>query len=80
MSIDPKAPLCPKDGAALESRGTLWHCSTCASQFQLGGRCNVCHHELERLVACGAVNWFCNHCNELKSKSVVEYHLIEKNA
>lgn len=80
MSLDPNAPVCPKDGAPLESRGTLWHCASCAGDFRLGGRCNKCGNELERLSACGAVNWFCNHCNELKSKSVVEYHMVAADA
>ena len=76
MSIDPKAPVCPSDGAALIARGTLWQCAQCAGYFQLAGRCDTCGQDLERLTACGAVNWFCNHCKVLKSKSVVVYHLV----
>lgn len=76
MSFDPKAPLCPDDGAPLTAHGTLWQCAQCAGSFQLAGRCDSCGHELERLTACGAVNWFCNHCKMLKSKSVVQYHLV----
>jgi hypothetical protein len=34
---------------------------------------------LERLKACGAVDYFCNHCNTLKSKSKVlrSYLLVD---
>ncbi len=33
--------------------------------------CPVCHDEVEIVQACGAVNYFCNTCNELKSSKVV---------
>lgn len=33
--------------------------------------CNTCGKPVEVLKACGAVNFFCHHCNELKSKSAV---------
>lgn len=33
--------------------------------------CPKCKSELEQLKACGAVNYFCNSCNELVSKSAV---------
>lgn len=68
-------PLCPVHGTGLESRGTLWHCEACGRHYQLIGLCNKCGGDLEKLCACGAVNWFCNHCNELKSKSTVEYRV-----
>ena len=31
----------------------------------------ACGQELERLRACGAVDYFCNHCNTLVSKRTV---------
>lgn len=33
--------------------------------------CPVCNDEVEVLNACGAVSFFCNTCNELKSSKVV---------
>lgn len=33
--------------------------------------CPVCHEEVEVLNACGAVSFFCNTCNELKSSKSV---------
>jgi len=76
MAIDPKAPLCPTDSSPLEYKDASWHCPACANDFRLQGLCNTCGQELEKLTACGATNWFCNHCKELKSKSVVEYRLL----
>lgn len=33
--------------------------------------CPTCNDEVEVLNACGAVSFFCNTCNELKSSKVV---------
>lgn len=76
MDINPNAPVCPQDGSALQFQDGLWHCAQCASHYRLQGLCDTCGKELEKLNACGATNWFCNHCNTLKSKSVVKYRLL----
>ncbi|WP_297577202.1 zinc-ribbon domain-containing protein [uncultured Deefgea sp.] len=34
--------------------------------------CPDCGKEIEVLKACGASNFFCNHCNELKSSQRVK--------
>ena len=67
---------CPTDGTLLESRGKHWHCATCQTLFRLRGVCADCGAELERIAACGASSWFCNQCNELKSKSAVTTDLV----
>lgn len=33
--------------------------------------CPKCNQELEVLSSCGAVNYFCNTCNELKSSKSI---------
>ena len=33
--------------------------------------CPHCQNELEKIQACGAVDYFCNHCNLLISKKAV---------
>lgn len=53
-----------------------WRCESCAKDFTKVAYCNQCHEPLEVLKACGAVNYFCNHCNELKSKKSAEYRFI----
>ncbi|TCS43787.1 zinc-ribbon domain-containing protein [Reinekea marinisedimentorum] len=41
--------------------------------------CPKCNSELEELRACGAVNYFCNSCNELVSKrSVIDTEKAEE--
>ncbi|MDD1792713.1 zinc ribbon domain-containing protein [Enterovibrio sp. ZSDZ42] len=46
-----------------------YHCESCDKIFIKQGYCQVCDAQLEKLQACGATNYFCNQCNELKSRS-----------
>lgn len=67
---------CPKCENELARSGELKrHCDSCGSDFELHVTCNECGEQLERLKACGAVNLWCNKCNELKSKSTALYTL-----
>lgn len=68
--------LCPACNTVLEYQVDHWHCSQCRTDYRLRGLCNTCGAELERLAACGASNWFCPQCNELKSKSAVQTELV----
>ncbi|HCM1321500.1 TPA: zinc ribbon domain-containing protein [Vibrio parahaemolyticus] len=58
---------CPDCEVELEWTGQ------CESDFKKVGFCPDCGAELEKLQACGAANYFCNTCNELKSKSRVRF-------
>ena len=50
-----------------------YHCDSCDENFKKVGFCPECEAELEKLQACGAASYFCNACNELKSKSKVRF-------
>ncbi|EGQ9271526.1 zinc ribbon domain-containing protein [Vibrio parahaemolyticus] len=63
---------CPDCEVELEWTGQ-YHCGQCESDFKKVGFCPDCGVELEKLQACGAANYFCNNCNELKSKSRVRF-------
>lgn len=41
--------------------------------FRVTAICPTCQQELERLKACGAVDYFCNNCNSLISKRSVQF-------
>jgi hypothetical protein len=64
-----QCPICMKE---LEWDGQ-YHCTDCQQHFAKIGYCPTCETELEKLQACGATNYFCNHCNELKSKSKIRF-------
>ncbi|EOU2464353.1 zinc ribbon domain-containing protein [Vibrio navarrensis] len=64
--------LCPQCQNELQWNGQ-YHCQHCEQDFKKVGFCPECTAELEKLQACGAANYFCNTCNELKSKSRVRF-------
>ena len=54
-----------------------YDCPECQAKFQIKGICYKCGDYVEKLAACGSVSFFCNTCNELKSKSTVKKLLIK---
>lgn len=61
---------CPSCQEELEWDGR-YLCKACEQHFTKVAYCPTCDSELEKLQACGAASYFCNSCNELKSKSKV---------
>jgi len=70
------ALVCPLHQTPLNAHGLVLHCELCQADYHLCAHCPDCGAPLERLQACGASNWFCNRCNELKSKSAVQAELV----
>ncbi|QIL86019.1 DNA ligase [Vibrio sp. HDW18] len=64
--------LCPVCSQQLEWVGQ-YHCTACTQDYRNVGFCPQCAGELQKLQACGAANYFCNQCNELKSKSKIRF-------
>lgn len=64
--------LCPNCSKELTWNGQ-YHCVDCNADFKKTGYCPACNGELEKLQACGAASYFCNQCNELKSKSKIQF-------
>ncbi|NAW70661.1 DNA ligase [Vibrio sp. V27_P1S3P104] len=62
--------LCPQCADTLKWDGQ-YHCVSCQVHYKKIAHCPDCDQELAKLQACGAANYFCNRCNELKSKSRV---------
>ncbi|USH01868.1 zinc ribbon domain-containing protein [Grimontia kaedaensis] len=59
-------PDCERD--LVWDNGT-YRCESCEKSFVKQAFCATCDELLEKLQACGATSYFCNSCNELKSKS-----------
>ncbi len=68
---------CPQCNKALEWDAGLYLCRDCSLSYKKVAYCPDCSAELEKLQACGAESYFCNTCNELKSKSraKIEYQI-----
>lgn len=62
---------CPACRGELDSRSRETTCGQCQARYRIRALCPACGQELERLRACGAVDYFCNHCNTLVSKRTV---------
>ncbi len=62
---------CPACQGELDSRSRETTCGQCQARYRIRALCPACGQELERLRACGAVDYFCNHCNTLVSKLTV---------
>ncbi len=73
MAYQITCPSCQQEG--LDPRFATTTCVHCAKQFSLVAYCPTCHAELERLQACGAVDYFCNSCNSMISKRQAEYKI-----
>jgi hypothetical protein len=71
---------CPACQAELDSRSPEASCGQCHARYRIRALCPTCLHELERLRACGAVDYFCNHCNSLVSKRTVQFELTPVEA
>lgn len=70
--------LCPECNNELDWDGN-YLCLHCDKHYEKKTDCPDCNGELEKLQACGAANYFCNHCNELKSKSRLNFRFVVKS-
>lgn len=68
-----EALLCPSCQAELDARSKEQTCGQCQAHVRVTAICPTCQQALERLQACGAVDYFCNHCNSLVSKRTVQF-------
>ncbi|WP_026958891.1 MULTISPECIES: zinc ribbon domain-containing protein [Aliagarivorans] len=69
---------CPECGGELHHQHDHWLCDSCHHSFVERFHCDKCGSMLEKLKACGAVDFFCNSCNELKSKRSLVSKLVAK--
>ncbi|KPU83420.1 hypothetical protein JI57_01365 [Psychromonas sp. PRT-SC03] len=70
---------CPSCAQLIIRTGALKRrCEHCQVDFILQIDCQDCGEKLERLQGCGAVNFWCHKCNELKSKKTAIYRLLSR--
>lgn len=66
-------PACAEAG--LDPRRSETACLACGARFTLVAHCPQCAEVLEKVQACGAVDYFCNHCNHLVSKRSARFDI-----
>jgi len=64
---------CEKCQLPLQLSDGEFICSGCGAHYQAQPICPDCHQPLERLSACGAVDYFCHHGHGLISKKRVDF-------
>jgi len=64
-----QCPICKEN---LDWKGAYF-CTYCDQYFVKIAVCPDCTGNMEKLAACGALNYFCPKCNELKSKSRISF-------
>lgn len=74
MNQQAKCPVCQ---GHLVTDGDHFRCEECSTDYEAQPVCDCCGDPVSVLKACGSVDYFCNHCNELKSKSSVKYRYME---
>ncbi|MFG0833294.1 zinc ribbon domain-containing protein [Aeromonas bivalvium] len=66
--MNDSTPCCPLCAAALDPRHGEQRCPGCHAELRFEASCPDCGAPLERLQACGAVDYFCQGCSSLISK------------
>jgi len=66
---------CPDCSGTLEGQGLKRTCPECKRIFEMEYHCEVCGEAPEKIASCGSVSWFCNSCNELKSRSSMDVYI-----
>lgn len=67
---------CPSCQQTMAYQGKfVYRCDDCEQTYHAEVHCQQCGDRLALLKACGAVDFFCNQCNEMKSKSSADYRL-----
>lgn len=69
--------LCPHCHQPLVwQQGNLFHCEDCHKTYEEQALCPDCNKPLEKMKACGAVDYFCQHGHGLISKKRITMHYI----
>lgn len=69
---------CPKCNETLKGRKYLYTCESCETEYEVNFKCEVCGSEPEVLASCGAVSFYCNSCNNMKSRTTMNKEFIKK--
>lgn len=56
-----------------DAENERYQCGACQHTYIRLAKCPDCKKAVEKIQACGSVSYFCSHCNELKSKSRIQF-------
>lgn len=68
---------CPGCDGELKGSGSHYKCTDCGQKWRITFRCEVCG-ELPKVAAgCGSVSFFCDTCNNLKSRESMDKEFVK---
>lgn len=71
--------LCPQCQRALRwQQGNIYHCEACDKRYLQVALCPKCNKPLEKMQACGAVDYFCQRGHGLVSKKSLSFIYVEQ--
>ena len=62
----------------LWQQGNIYHCATCDKGYLQVAPCPECNKPLDKMQACGAVDYFCQHGHGLVSKKRLHFIYVEQ--
>lgn len=65
--------LCPACGQPMSWVSGHFHCDTCDTDYQQTALCPDCQQPLQKLKACGAVDYFCQNGHGMISKKRITF-------
>lgn len=57
----------------------VYYCETCSKHYLQIAPCPECHNPLQKMQACGAIDYFCQHGHGLISKKRLTFYYVEQN-
>ncbi len=69
---------CPECSGDLEGKGSHYTCSSCKTRWKVTFTCEVCKNLPSVLAGCGAVSFFCDTCNSLKSRESMDKDFVKE--
>ncbi len=69
---------CPECTGQLEGKGSHYTCSGCGKKWKITFTCEVCGNLPKVASGCGAISFFCETCNTLKSRESMNKEFTEE--
>ncbi|MDC7225237.1 MAG: zinc-ribbon domain-containing protein [Spirochaetales bacterium] len=68
---------CPECSGELQGRSSRYTCKNCGAKWKVTFRCEQCGELPKVAASCGAVSFFCDTCNSLKSRESMDKEFVK---
>ncbi len=70
---------CPECEGTLTGNGSHYRCESCEAKWKVTFTCEVCKNLPSVAASCGAVSFFCETCNTLKSRESMDKDFVKED-